>query len=166
MSIKSITLGGGCFWCVEAVFDRLQGVQDVVSGYCNGHTPNPSYEAVCTGQTGHVEVVRLRYDSGVISLEEVLQVFFVIHDPTTLNRQGNDEGTQYRSGIYFEDEADRVVRFCRSRTLLRRKIITKTIFSTTPIRAIAPTWLPPKWRNSARPLLLGSSLNAQIFLRP
>ncbi len=109
MSIKSITLGGGCFWCVEAVFDRLQGVQDVVSGYCNGHTPNPSYEAVCTGQTGHVEVVRLRYDSGVISLEEVLQVFFVIHDPTTLNRQGNDEGTQYRSGIYFEDEADRVV---------------------------------------------------------
>ena len=101
MSIKSITLGGGCFWCVEAVFDRLQGVQDVVSGYCNGHTPNPSYEAVCTGQTGHVEVVRLRYDSGVISLEEVLQVFFVIHDPTTLNRQGNDEGTQYRSGIYF-----------------------------------------------------------------
>lgn len=106
MSIKSITLGGGCFWCLEAVFDRLQGVVDVVSGYSNGHTLNPSYEAVCSGQTGHVEVVQLRYDSSIIGLEEVLQVFFVIHDPTTLNRQGNDEGTQYRSGIYREDESD------------------------------------------------------------
>ena len=109
MTIKTITLGGGCFWCVEAVFDRLQGVQDVVSGYCNGHTLSPTYEAVCSGQTGHVEVVKLRYDSSVIGLEEVLQVFFVIHDPTTLNLQGNDVGTQYRSGIYYEDEADLVV---------------------------------------------------------
>ncbi len=106
MSIKSITLGGGCFWCLEAVFDRLEGVVDVVSGYSNGHTLNPTYEAVCSGQTGHVEVVQLRYDSSIIGLEEILQVFFVIHDPTTLNRQGNDEGTQYRSGIYWEDQSD------------------------------------------------------------
>jgi peptide-methionine (S)-S-oxide reductase len=104
-----ITLGGGCFWCTEAVFVRVNGVLDVESGYCNGHTPKPSYADVCTGETGHNEVVRLVYDPQVISLRELLEIFFVIHDPTTLNRQGNDAGTQYRSGIYLSDEADRVV---------------------------------------------------------
>lgn len=106
---KVITLGGGCFWCTEAVFVRVKGVLDVESGYCNGHTLNPTYAQVCEGDTGHNEVVRLTYDPSVISLRELLEIFFVIHDPTTLNRQGNDAGTQYRSGIYLSDEADRVV---------------------------------------------------------
>lgn len=95
-----ITLGGGCFWCLEAVFERVDGVLVVESGYCNGEVSNPSYEAVCTGRTGHAEVVRVSFDPQRISLTEVLEIFFVIHDPTSLNRQGNDVGTQYRSGIY------------------------------------------------------------------
>lgn len=106
---KVITLGGGCFWCTEAVFVRVSGVVAVESGYCNGHTRNPTYAQVCKGDTGHNEVVRLVYDPQVISLRELLEIFFVIHDPTTLNRQGNDAGTQYRSGIYLSDEADREV---------------------------------------------------------
>ena len=106
-SDRVITLGGGCFWCTEAVFVRVQGVRDVESGYCNGHVLNPSYAQVCEGTTGHVEVVRLVYDPEVISLRALLEIFFVIHDPTTLNRQGNDVGSQYRSGIYLSDEADR-----------------------------------------------------------
>ena len=105
MSEHEITLGGGCFWCLEAVFEHVQGVTAVESGYCNGHTERPSYEQVCSGQTGHAEVVRLRYDESQVSLRELLEIFFTVHDPTTLNRQGNDEGTQYRSGIYFHDEA-------------------------------------------------------------
>ena len=101
-----ITLGGGCFWCTEAVFVRVEGVVDVESGYCNGHVQNPTYEHVCDGNTGHVEVVQLRYDPKVTSLRELLEIFFVIHDPTTLNRQGNDVGTQYRSGIYLSVAGD------------------------------------------------------------
>ncbi len=104
---RVITLGGGCFWCTEAVFVRVDGVLDVESGYCNGHVINPSYAQVCEGTTGHVEVVRLVYDPQAVSLRALLEIFFVIHDPTTLNRQGNDVGTQYRSGIYLSDEADR-----------------------------------------------------------
>ena len=104
-----ITLGGGCFWCTEAVFVRVEGVVDVESGYCNGHVQNPTYEQVCDGNTGHVEVVQLRYDPKVTSLRELLEIFFVIHDPTTLNRQGNDVGTQYRSGIYLSVADDREV---------------------------------------------------------
>lgn len=98
---QTITLGGGCFWCTEAVFVRVKGVLDVESGYCNGETVRPSYEQVCTGRTGHNEVVKLVYDPAHISVREILEVFFLIHDPTTLNAQGNDHGTQYRSGIYF-----------------------------------------------------------------
>jgi peptide-methionine (S)-S-oxide reductase len=108
-SSRVITLGGGCFWCTEAVFVRVQGVLDVESGYCNGHVLNPSYAQVCEGNTGHNEVVRLVYDPSQIDLRALLEIFFVIHDPTTLNRQGNDAGTQYRSGIYWSDEADRAV---------------------------------------------------------
>jgi peptide-methionine (S)-S-oxide reductase len=96
-----ITLGGGCFWCTEAVYVRVRGVLDVESGYCNGHVQRPSYEQVCSGTTGHNEVVRLTFDPAQISLQQILAIFFAIHDPTTLNRQGNDVGTQYRSGIYF-----------------------------------------------------------------
>jgi len=100
-SIETITLGGGCFWCVEAVYERVRGVTAVESGYCNGQVDRPSYEQVCGGRTGHAEVVRVSFDTAEISLREVLEIFFVVHDPTTLNRQGNDVGTQYRSGIYF-----------------------------------------------------------------
>lgn len=99
--LQTITLGGGCFWCTEAVFVKVRGVTDVESGYSNGHVLRPSYEQVCSGDTGHNEVVKLVYDPAQISLREILEIFFVIHDPTTLNRQGNDAGTQYRSGIYF-----------------------------------------------------------------
>ena len=109
--IETITLGGGCFWCVEAVYEKVDGVTAVESGYCNGHVERPSYEQVCTGNTGHAEVVRVSFDSSKISLRDVLEIFFVIHDPTTLNRQGSDVGTQYRSGIYFENEEhERVAR--------------------------------------------------------
>lgn len=95
------TLGGGCFWCLEAVFELLLGVETVESGYTGGHVPNPTYKAVCTGSTGHAEVIRVTFDPAFISFRELLEVFFVAHDPTTLNRQGNDVGPQYRSVIYF-----------------------------------------------------------------
>lgn len=101
-----ITLGGGCFWCTEAVFARVRGVQAVEPGYCNGDMPNPSYEQVCTGRTGHAEVVRIDYDPAQVTLRQLLEVFFCIHDPTSLNRQGADVGTQYRSGIYVEQPQD------------------------------------------------------------
>jgi peptide-methionine (S)-S-oxide reductase len=104
---SQITLGGGCFWCLEAVFDRLQGVSDVVSGYAGGTIANPTYEEVCSGTTGHAEVVQVTFDPRLISLEEVLEVFFTIHDPTTLNRQGADVGAQYRSAIFYHDEGQR-----------------------------------------------------------
>ena len=108
---QTITLAGGCFWCVEAVYERVKGVTGVESGYCNGPVKNPSYEQVCRGDTGHAEVVRVSFDRSAITLREVLEIFFVIHDPTTLNRQGNDAGTQYRSGIYFRDaDQERVAR--------------------------------------------------------
>jgi peptide-methionine (S)-S-oxide reductase len=101
MSQEVITLGGGCFWCTEAVFELVDGVTSVESGYSNGQVAKPSYEQVCSGRTGCVEVIRVNFDNERISLREVLEIFFVIHDPTTLNRQGADTGTQYRSGIYF-----------------------------------------------------------------
>ncbi|HET7864575.1 MAG TPA: peptide-methionine (S)-S-oxide reductase MsrA [Burkholderiaceae bacterium] len=107
----TITLGGGCFWCTEAVYEQVDGVTAVESGYCNGHVIRPTYEQVCSGRTGHVEVVQVQFDTGRISLREVLEIFFAIHDPTTLNRQGNDSGTQYRSGVYFSTpEQERVAR--------------------------------------------------------
>ena len=99
-SRQVITLGGGCFWCPEAVFVKVHGITDVESGYCNGQAKNPSYEQVCSGETGHVEVVRLEFDPAQISLREILEIFFVVHNPTTRNQQGHDVGTQYRSGIY------------------------------------------------------------------
>lgn len=100
-STETATLGGGCFWCLEAVFDDLNGVISVESGYMGGQTLNPTYEQVCGGRTGHAEVVQITFDPAVVSFREILEVFFVIHDPTTLNRQGNDSGTQYRSAIFF-----------------------------------------------------------------
>ena len=98
------TLAGGCFWCLEAVFDDLKGVQSVESGYSGGHVPNPTYKQVCSDTTGHAEVVRITFDPSVITYADLLRVFFAIHDPTTLNRQGNDVGTSYRSAIFYHDE--------------------------------------------------------------
>jgi len=99
---QTITLGGGCFWCLDAVYAKVRGVTGVESGYSNGQARQPTYEEVCSGRTGCNEVVKLAYDPGDITLREILEIFFVIHDPTSLNRQGNDAGTQYRSGIYYE----------------------------------------------------------------
>ena len=105
------TLGGGCFWCLEAVFDDLRGVEDVVSGYSGGKVRDPSYDAVCSGTTGHAEVVQVTFDPAVVSFREILQVFFTIHEPTTLNRQGADVGTQYRSAVFFHSpEQERTAR--------------------------------------------------------
>jgi len=114
MAMEIATLGGGCFWCTEAVFQQLKGVQAVESGYTGGQVENPVYEQICEGTTGHAEVVRLTFDPAVVSYREILEVFFTIHDPTTLNRQGNDVGTQYRSVIYYhspeqQDTAKQVI---------------------------------------------------------
>ena len=108
-STEIATLGGGCFWCTEAVFQQIRGVRKVESGYAGGAGQNPTYEQICTGQTGHAEVVRLEFDPAVISYKELLEIFFTIHDPTTLNRQGNDAGTQYRSVIYFYSAEQRAI---------------------------------------------------------
>ena len=101
------TLAGGCFWCLEAVYEQMRGVEKVVSGYIDGEKPNPSYEAVCSGTTGHAEAVHITFDPSLVTYAELLSVFFTIHDPTTLNRQGNDKGTQYRSAIYYHNEDQR-----------------------------------------------------------
>lgn len=112
---QTATLAGGCFWCLEAAFNRLKGVDSVVSGYMGGHVGNPTYRQVCGGETGHAEVVQVRFDPSVITYADLLEVFFAIHDPTTLNRQGADVGTQYRSAIYWHSpeqkaEAERAIR--------------------------------------------------------
>lgn len=124
------TLAGGCFWCLEAVYDQLNGVTDVVSGYTGGHVNNPSYEAVCTGRTGHAEVVQIKYDPSVVSYKDLLNVFFTIHDPTTLNRQGNDIGTQYRSAVYYHTPeqkqiAEQVISEITAQGLYRDPIVTE-----------------------------------------
>lgn len=103
--MQQALFGGGCFWCVEAVFRQLKGVEQVLSGYAGGTTVNPSYEAVCTGETNHAEVIQIDFDESQITYKQLLEVLFAIHDPTTLNRQGNDIGTQYRSVIFYKDEA-------------------------------------------------------------
>lgn len=124
------TLGGGCFWCIEVIFDELRGVSDVVSGYMGGNSPNPTYRDVCSGATGHAEVIQVHFDPGVISFREILDVFFTIHDPTTLNYQGNDMGTQYRSVIFYHSPeqqrsaAETVADFDRQR-VWDRPIVTE-----------------------------------------
>src|ERR1035437_3322478 len=106
-NLETATLAGGCFWCVEPIFDDLKGVQDVVSGYTGGHTENPTYQQVCSDTTGHAEAIQITFDSDVISYKEILQIFFTVHDPTTLNRQGNDIGASYRSAIFYHDALQR-----------------------------------------------------------
>ncbi len=130
------TLGGGCFWCLEAVFDDLEGVKDVVSGYSGGTVPNPSYQQVCAGTTGHAEVVQITFDPNVLSYRELLEVFFSIHDPTTLNRQGADVGTQYRSAIFYHSPeqkriAEQVLAEFRATRLWDNPIVTEI----TPYKA-------------------------------
>ncbi len=131
-STETIVLGGGCFWCTEAVYVKVRGVTDVESGYSNGHAEHPSYEQVCTGTTGHNEVVKLAYDSSQISLRQILEIFFVVHDPTTLNRQGADSGTQYRSGIYYttpqqKEAADTMIRQISQDKLFGKPIVTEVL---------------------------------------
>ena len=126
------TLAGGCFWCLEAVFDDLRGVESVESGYMGGETANPTYEEVCSGRTGHAEVVQVSFDPEVASFREILEVFFVIHDPTTLNRQGNDVGTQYRSAIFYhsagqKDAAEEVIANLESAKIYDDPIVTEVV---------------------------------------
>ncbi len=130
---ETLVLGGGCFWCTEAVYVRVKGVLDVESGYCNGKTINPTYEQVCGGDTGHNEVVRLTYDPEIISTRVLLEIFFVIHDPTTLNRQGNDRGTQYRSGVYFTSAAQAEV----AKTLMT-EIEAEGVFDSAVVTEVLP----------------------------
>lgn len=106
-NLEYITFGGGCFWCVESCFNMLKGVDSAISGYSGGHKDNPTYEEICTGETGHAEVVQIAYDPKIISYEQLMDVFFFLHNPTQLNRQGNDVGTQYRSVIFYKDDAEK-----------------------------------------------------------
>ncbi len=124
------TLSGGCFWCLEAVYDELRGVESVESGYTGGHVPKPGYRAVCTGTTGHAEAVQMTFDPQVISFENILKVFFAVHDPTTLNRQGTDVGTQYRSAIFYHTDeqkhiAERVIAELTDQKLWSDPIVTE-----------------------------------------
>ena len=126
-NLQTATLAGGCFWCLEAVFDEVKGVQGVESGYAGGHVDNPSYRAVCNGGTGHAEVVQVHFDPNVVSYRDLLNVFFAIHDPTTLNRQGADVGTQYRSGIFYHDDEQKMIAGELIKDLNSQKIWDKPI---------------------------------------
>jgi len=128
-NIETATFGGGCFWCTEAVYLELKGVQSVKPGYSGGHVKNPSYKEVCTGTTGHAEVIQITFDADVISFSEILEVFFMTHDPTTLNRQGNDVGPQYRSVIFYHNEkqkemAEKVIQLFSEESVYDRPIVT------------------------------------------
>jgi len=136
---QTITLGGGCFWCVEAVFDELQGVTNVVSGYSGGSVPNPSYRNVCDGATGHAEVIQVSYDPAAVSTRELLEVFFTVHDPTTLNRQGADVGTQYRSAIFYhtpeqKETAEQLIKELNAAKVWKNPIVTEV----TPFKRFYP----------------------------
>ncbi|MFZ5921191.1 MAG: peptide-methionine (S)-S-oxide reductase MsrA [Chloroflexota bacterium] len=130
MGTQIATLAGGCFWCLEAVFDQLRGVQSVESGYSGGHVPDPSYHEVCDGRTGHAEAIQITFDPDEVSFADLLRVFFAIHDPTTLNRQGADVGTQYRSAIFFHDDqqkraAEEVIREIEAAGIWDGPIVTE-----------------------------------------
>ncbi len=142
MTIETATLGGGCFWCLEAVYLDLDGVTAVESGYAGGHVRDPSYEQVCGGDTGHAEVVRVSFDTGRIGYREILQVFFAIHDPTTLNRQGNDVGTQYRSVIYTHSDEQAAAARAMIDDLERQRVFDDPI-----VTEVAP--VPEYWPGEA-----------------
>jgi len=129
-NLQTATLAGGCFWCLEAVFDEVKGVHSVASGYAGGHVDNPSYRAVCNGDTGHAEVVQVHFDPNIVSYRDLLNVFFAIHDPTTLNRQGADVGTQYRSAIFYHDDeqkrtAEELIKDLNAQNIWDRPIVTQ-----------------------------------------
>ena len=135
MNLKTIYLGGGCFWCTEAIFKSLRGVQEVTPGYMGGTTPNPTYEVVTTGTTGHAEVVRVSYNQEYVKLDDLLDIFFATHDPTSLNKQGNDEGTQYRSCIYFtessqEESIRAAIGRARAEQMEEKEIVTEVRAAT------------------------------------
>lgn len=130
-AMAQATLGGGCFWCIEAVFERLHGVESAVSGYAGGQTKNPTYEEVCRGDSGHAEVVRVTFDQSIITFEQILEIFWEAHDPTTLNRQGADVGTQYRSVIFYHDEAQK-------QAALKSRDAAASKFSAPIVTEIAP----------------------------
>jgi peptide-methionine (S)-S-oxide reductase len=138
-AVETATLAGGCFWCLEAAFQELKGVEAVESGYSGGTVPNPSYEAVCTGRTGHAETVQVRFDPSVISFRDLLEVFFTIHDPTTLNRQGPDHGTQYRSAVFYHSPeqkatAEQVIAALEAEKIWDQPIVTQV----APLEAFYP----------------------------
>jgi len=129
-NLQTATLAGGCFWCLEAVYDEIKGVQGVESGYAGGHMDNPTYRAVCNGDTGHAEVIQVHFDPNVVSYRDLLNVFFAIHDPTTLNRQGADVGTQYRSAIFYHDDeqkkiAEELIKDLNAQKIWDRPIVTE-----------------------------------------
>jgi peptide-methionine (S)-S-oxide reductase len=131
-NLQTATLAGGCFWCLEAVYDEIKGVQGVESGYAGGHVDNPSYRAVCNGDTGHAEVIQVHFDPNVVSYRDLLNVFFAIHDPTTLNRQGADVGTQYRSAIFYHDDeqkriAEELIKDLNVQKIWDRPIVTEVV---------------------------------------
>jgi peptide-methionine (S)-S-oxide reductase len=128
-----VTLGGGCFWCLDAVFTGVRGVEKIVSGYSGGTVPSPSYDDVCTGATGHAEVVQITFDPSVVSLRELLNVFFTLHDPTTKDRQGNDVGTQYRSVIFYADDEQR-----RVAEQVKKEIDDSGVWDAKAVTEIAP----------------------------
>lgn len=127
------TFGGGCFWCTEAVFEELEGVEAVVSGYCGGTVPNPTYEQICTGRTGHAEVIQIMYDPEKVSFEKLLEVFFRTHDPTTLNQQGADRGTQYRSVVFYHDDEQKEIT-----ERIKEKLDESEAFSSRIVTEISP----------------------------
>lgn len=138
--MQSITLGGGCFWCIEAVFQEIRGVESVISGYAGGHVKNPTYNQVTTGTTGHAEVCQVEFDPAVISLEDILDVFFSAHDPTTLNRQGNDYGPQYRSIILYhtpeqKEIAENAIQRLQGQRIWKKPIVTEVVQLDTFYRA-------------------------------
>jgi len=131
-ALQTAYFGGGCFWCLEAYFETLPGVKAVVSGYAGGRLPNPTYRQVCTGETGHAEVVRIDFDPVVVSYETLLEKFWHVHDPTSLNRQGPDEGTQYRSIILYADEAQRAAAE-RAKAALQQRLADKVVTEIVPL---------------------------------
>ncbi len=140
--LETATLGGGCFWCLEAVFQQVDGVVAVESGYTGGHVDHPTYQQVCDGDTGHVEVVRVTFNPSVINFRQILEVFFAIHDPTTQDRQGNDVGTQYRSAIFTHSEAQRA-----TAEYVMRELATAKVFDAPIVTQVEPE--QPYWRAEA-----------------
>jgi methionine-S-sulfoxide reductase len=129
-NLETITLGGGCYWCVEAVYENLNGVQSVMSGFAGGKNPNPTYKEVCSGNTGYAEVVQITYDRNITNLDEIFRVFFTVHDPTTLNRQGADVGTQYRSVIFYKEETQKQSALNLIAALKKAKVYDSPIVTT------------------------------------